>query len=149
MNRKQAKELLPIIQAFVAGEAIEVRNESKYEPGEWIETTIPSFDIVSHEYRIKPKPKYRPFKDAEECWQEMLKHQPFGWITDNKPQNGAPCNGGQAQLIVCIHDAVVSVAPYFKEKDGNIQQNTATDGNYTYEQALKQFWFMDGTPFGI
>lgn len=29
-------------------------------------------------YRIKPK--YRPFKDAEECWQEMQNHQPFGWI---------------------------------------------------------------------
>lgn len=26
------------------------------------------------------EPKYRPFKDAEECWQEMLKHEPFGWI---------------------------------------------------------------------
>lgn len=31
------------------------------------------------EYRIKPEPKYRPFKDAEECWNEMQKHQPFGW----------------------------------------------------------------------
>lgn len=30
------------------------------------------------EYRIKPEPKYRPFKDAKECWQEMQKHQPFG-----------------------------------------------------------------------
>lgn len=24
--------------------------------------------------------KYRTFKDHEECWQEMLKHEPFGWI---------------------------------------------------------------------
>lgn len=31
------------------------------------------------EYRIKPEPKYRPFKNAEECWAEMQKHQPFGW----------------------------------------------------------------------
>ncbi len=31
------------------------------------------------EYRIKPEPKYRPFKDAEECWTEMQKHQSFGW----------------------------------------------------------------------
>lgn len=33
-------------------------------------------------YRIKPEPKYRPFKDAEECWQEMLKHEPFGYTYD-------------------------------------------------------------------
>ena len=26
------------------------------------------------------EPKYRPFKDADECWNEMLKHEPFGWI---------------------------------------------------------------------
>ncbi len=32
-------------------------------------------------YRIKPESKYRPFKDEKECWQEMQKHQPIGWIT--------------------------------------------------------------------
>lgn len=26
------------------------------------------------------EPTYRPFKDREECWNEMLKHHPFGWI---------------------------------------------------------------------
>ena len=26
------------------------------------------------------EPKYRPFKDVKECWNEMLKHQPFGWV---------------------------------------------------------------------
>ena len=25
------------------------------------------------------KPSYRPFKTKEECWNEMLKHHPFGW----------------------------------------------------------------------
>lgn len=80
----------------------------------------------------------------------MLEHVPFGWITDNEPQNGAPHDGGQAILIVCVHDVVVSVSPYFEEdENGNIQRNTVTDGHSTYEQALKNYWFMDGTPFGI
>lgn len=26
------------------------------------------------------EPKYRPFKDTEECWNEMQKHEPFGWL---------------------------------------------------------------------
>lgn len=30
------------------------------------------------------KPSYRPFKDREECWNEMLKHQPFGWIKNTE-----------------------------------------------------------------
>jgi hypothetical protein len=77
MNRSEAKDLLSIIQAFVEGRKIEYR-----ELGEehWSETSTPTFDIESNEYRIKPEPKYRPFKDKEECWQEMLKHQPFGWV---------------------------------------------------------------------
>lgn len=29
---------------------------------------------------IIDEPKYRPFKDVKECWNEMLKHQPFGWL---------------------------------------------------------------------
>ena len=41
---------------------------------------LPAFNPHTCDYRIKPEPKYRPFKDAEECWQEMLKHQPFGWV---------------------------------------------------------------------
>ena len=26
------------------------------------------------------EPSYRPFKSQEECWNEMQKHQPFGWF---------------------------------------------------------------------
>ena len=79
MNRQQAKELLPIIQAFAEGKTIEFRNKSFKE---WTEIDNLSFDPTITNYRIKPEPKYRQFKDAEECWQEMLKHQPFGWIKD-------------------------------------------------------------------
>ena len=32
-------------------------------------------------YYGKPtEPTYRPFKSKEECWQEMIKHQPFGRV---------------------------------------------------------------------
>lgn len=30
------------------------------------------------------EPSYRPFKNQEECWNEMLKHEPFGWVKKNK-----------------------------------------------------------------
>lgn len=76
MDRQQAKELLPIIQAFAEGETIEFRNKSFKE---WTEIDNPSFDPTITNYRIKPDPKYRPFKDAEECWNEMQKYQPVGW----------------------------------------------------------------------
>lgn len=77
MNRAQAKELLPIIQAFVKGKTIEFRERGCTL---WTESISPIFNFAIFEYRIKPEPKYRPFKDADECWQEMQKHQPFGWV---------------------------------------------------------------------
>ena len=76
MNRIQAKELLPIIQAFAEGKTILVQDDI-----DWCYLGNESdFNLNPQRYRIKPEPKYRPFKDAEECWQEMQKHQPFGWV---------------------------------------------------------------------
>lgn len=77
MNREQLKELLPIIQAAIEGKAIEFRDsDHKY----WQELTVSAFNLDVYKYRIKPEPKYRPFANAEECWREMQKHQPFGWV---------------------------------------------------------------------
>lgn len=80
MTREEAKELLPIIQAFADGKTIEIYD------GEWntIPFEDPHFDCKPSCYRIKPEPKYRPFKTKEECWNEMLKHQPVGWLKSKK-----------------------------------------------------------------
>lgn len=76
MNRQQAKNLLPIIQAFAEGKTIQVQEDI-----DWCYLgNNADFNLSPQRYRIKTEPKYRPFKDAEECWQEMLKHQPFGWV---------------------------------------------------------------------
>ena len=72
-------------------------------------------------YRLKPEPKYRPFKDADECWQEMKTHEPFGWLKDKKTKE---------------YELLRRVAP----KDGVIDQYTSV-----YERCV----FADGTPFGI
>lgn len=92
MNREQAKKLLPIIQAFAEGKTIQVREDI-----DWCYLgNEADFNLSPQRYRIKPEPKYRSFNDAEECWQEMLKHEPFGWIRNKKTkvlQRVAPKNG--------------------------------------------------------
>ena len=45
---------------------------NKYEYREITADEILSLEVT--------EPSYRPFETEEECWQEMLKHQPFGWI---------------------------------------------------------------------
>lgn len=84
MNRIEAKEFYPIMRAFSEGRVIESRTKPSAVkgtsvPNDWTEINeIEYWNNV--EYRVKPEPKYRPFAYTEECWAEMLKHQPFGWI---------------------------------------------------------------------
>lgn len=74
MTRDEAKAILPIIEAYSKGKTIQIWDESK-----WVDLDEATFSASPDKYRIKPEPKYRPFKNQEECWQEMQKHQPFGW----------------------------------------------------------------------
>ena len=78
MTRENAKKLLPIIQAWIDGKTIQFKDVTS----EWKDIDKHSiyFDRHPSDYRIKPEVKYRPFKTKEECWDEMQKHQPFGWI---------------------------------------------------------------------
>lgn len=85
MTREEAKELLPIIQAFADGNKLEYLNKDNI----WEECEEPWFCSGTNRYRIKPElkyRKYRPFKTKEECWNEMLKHKPFGWVKDEDGQ---------------------------------------------------------------
>ena len=85
-------------------------------------------------YHIKPEPEYRPFKDAEECWQEMLKHQPFGWI---KPVNGYVNNRKAINISSINYDDEYPICC----------RNDC--GKYSFKYTCEEFTFMDGTPFGI
>ena len=126
MNRKEAKELMPIIQAFAEGKAIESRC-IKGDKSLWYDDEDPSFDD-DLEYRIKQEPTYRPFKDAEECWLEMQKHQPFGWVKDKKD--------GHHALITAVDDDTCGMS---------LNGNAA----WSLSGIMDLFTFADGVPFGV
>ena len=124
MNRNQAKELLPIIKAFSEGKDIETKTGSG-----WISIENMSFAGNPDSYRIKPEPKFRPFKDAEECWQEMLKHQPFGVVKDKYFANYQT-----HRAFTCL----VTNGCHFRGYEDE-----------TFENSFKNLLFADGTPFGV
>ena len=129
MTREEAKVFLPIIQAFAEGKVIECRTkpslvEGTDVPNDWTEMKEIEF-WNNIEYRVKPKPKYRPFKDAEECWQEMKKHQPFGWV--------------KSTLFKDL-DLVKRVTTLYVEINRDI---------IDYKDALEKFTFADDTNFGV
>jgi hypothetical protein len=131
MDRNQAKEFYPILQAFAEGRVIECRTKPSAVkgtsvPNEW--TEMKEIEYWNNtEYRIKPEVKFRPFKDAEECWNEMLKHEPFGFT---KFKNA---KGGYYMVTFIASGVIVGM------------NNTP----FSYENMFDGYTFADGTPFGV
>ena len=124
MTREEGKELLPIIQAWIEGKEIQFKTRS----GKWVdieENEGLSFVYPSSDYRIKPEPKYRPFKNQEECWNEMHEHTNFGWLRRNS-------------IGRYVHISVISSDNLMVSSKG-----------YGYKAAFECYTFTDGTPFGI
>lgn len=122
MTREEIKKLLPLITAYTEGKEI----EQKDTDGNWHYTSDLSFCRPPECYRIKQGPKYHPFESAKECWAEMQKHQPFGWI---KFKN--------------------------KNEDGYMHFKTVKDDgiffyflSFTFKEAFEYYVFIDGSPFG-
>ena len=131
MNRKQTAELLLIIKAFNEGKTIECRtrtwelNKGWRYSTDWKETE----ELIlrdTFEYRIKPEPKYRPFANAEECWAEMLKHEPFGWVIRNDYH---------VNIANLIRQSIT-----FADNEGR---------NSSFNELLEDCKFADGAKFGI
>ena len=121
MTREEAKELLPIIQAFAEGKTIQVWTNDTWEDEEY-----PCFFEELSQFRIKPEPKYRPFKSQEECWNEMLKHQPLGWL--------------RSKHIKDIYQLITI---------RNHEIRIFADLPLYFSRAYREYEFLDGTPFGI
>ena len=133
MTREEAKKFLPIIQAFAEGKTIQIYDD---EEEKWIDITFEDlyFNCIPSYYRIKPEPEYRPFKTQEECWNEMLKHQPFGWVK----------NEYNYVHIECVLENVIEFSPV-EDDDGTLLTCTI-DFTSVCEEG---YTFADGTPFGI
>lgn len=138
MDRNQAKEFYPILQAFAEGRVIECRTkpsaiEDENVPNEWAEIKVIEFND-NKEYRIKPNlepgSEYRPFKDAIECWTEMRKHKPFSILKDKK-------DGHRIQIS--------SIS------DGNNSISSSPDSNFCcdFKYRMDSCTFDDGAPFGV
>ena len=131
INKKTIQKLNPLFQAIAEGKVIQIN-----EGAVWVDMDLDGEGIdvstlisCPECYRIKPEEKYRSFKDKKECWAEMQKHQPFGWI---KCLEGHFCN------IVFVTDEYVGLA----DPDGSL---ILLDSKNSYQDNT----FVDGTPFGI
>ncbi len=131
IKRNEAKILVPIISAYAEGRILQYKEEEGWRDIEDSEgLSINTIIKQAENYRIKPEPNYRPFANAEECWAEMQKHQPFGWLISQ--------NGEVNSLIISIDNEGLIIGD---RNNGVMGFVTATD--------LFKIKFADGTPFGV
>ena len=129
LYKNDIKRIIPLLQKMAEGKTLQFKSGNG-----WIDVDADK-DGVNIDYllnnginvRIKQEPKYRPFKDAEECWNEMQKHQPFGWI---KPKD----------------DDVVTK---FMLIDALRNEGVRTNIRFNYHELLEHYTFADRTPLGI
>lgn len=130
--KKEIQRLMPLFQAIAEGKVIQWNDMGVWRDidGDDEGFFLDTFVGKTVDYRIKPEPKYRPFKDAKECRAEMLKHQPFGWLISQ--------NGEVNSLIISIDNEGLVIGD---RNNGVMGFVTATD--------LFKIKFADGTPFGV
>lgn len=128
MIRENVKKNMDIISAFAEGKTIQYKTDT----GSWHDLTenegLPMGTLAEepNKFRIKPEQKFRSFKDAEECWAEMLKHQPFEWIK------------GKTDGLLLLITAIVS------------KNDIRVDGVFLSLDCIEEsYTFADGTPFGV
>ena len=130
MKKEEVRKRAKVMFAYADGKEIEFTG---LDEEVWADAESPAFNWYNNisRYRIKPEQKYRPFKNSEECWQEMQKHTPFGWIQDKD-------NSSFKQYILSVDREGVMISDY---DDGTVLLK--------YESLLGFCTFVDGTPFGI
>ena len=128
LYKNDIKRILPLLQEMEEGKTLQIKTRNG-----WIDVDVDKYGI-NIDYllndkiivRIKQEPKYRPFKDAEECFEEMQKHKPYGWVKD----------ASKMYNITIIRD------------DGIIVNTSIDGGLYSFKSAFS-LKFIDSTPFGI
>ena len=126
IKRNEAKILVPIISAYAEGRILQYKEEEGWRDIEDSEgLSINTIIKDAENYRIKPE--YRPFANAEECRQEMMKHQPFGWVKMKGTES-------KYYMLKCIASRVVI----------GLEETP-----FSYKKVFEDYVFADGTPFGV
>ena len=123
MAREEARKNAEVMLAYADGKNLQF---SPQEKENWQPCPNPMFNFFEYAYRVRPEIKYRPFKNRDECWEEMKKHEPLGWIQNKQ--------SGYYMCISMVDTNCICFGPNYQ---------------CTYHGAFDSYTFVDGEPFGI
>lgn len=133
MKREDAKELLPVIQAFAEGRAVEYYDEDK---DEWRTGERFSFDNEPKNYRIKPEPECRPFESCD----ELIRFWESHYCNDNRPKGTMPLI-----WVKLKENDYIYLVVGFDKKENEIR---IYDHWFNFTELFNGYTFVDGTPCG-
>lgn len=129
MTKEEIKERILVMQAYVDGKQIQVGNK---EYNDWRNVSNPLWD-PNLDYRVKPDfIPYRPFDDVKECYNEMLKHYPYGLIMNN----------GRCIQIIEVFEGTFGTCYIATSKEG-------APVTISFIDAFNSYKFADGARFGV
>lgn len=131
MTIEETKKAIEVMQAFVDGKKIEFRCD---DLSEWEEVIEPFWCFGKCDYRIKPEPRYRPFKSAEEVMEAIKEHG--DWLVFHDPKGD-------------YYHHISAVLPERKDL-GEPLRVRFNGGTHRIDPEDYTFYkFADGTPFGV
>lgn len=124
---KTTEEMVAVMTAYKEGKTIEYKKHEGI-PSDWTDNDTPSWNWALYDYRVKPEPKYRPYKNADECFRDAQKHG--GWI------DGVMCDHHKAMITYISNHCVYTSA--------------RITGRTEFEDLLNNFhWADDGSVCGV
>ena len=114
-------EQIAVLQAYKEGKTIQWYNETKEE---WDDATEDALKPLL-EFRIKPEPKLRPYKNMRECLKDLIQHGPYILCKDDREL---------CYVVVAIDDYGIAYGQVLKDDFGYMMRN---------------YNWKDGSPCGI
>jgi hypothetical protein len=125
MESEKEKKILPFIEAYTKGKVIQCYDKIN---DKWNDCALDLKQLINANVCfLRIKPDIRTFRNQDECWNEMLKHSPFGWVK----------NRGALIKYYSIK-SVTSSGVEFAD----------IDNRYSFYKMLNLYEFADGALFG-
>ena len=130
---KTTKEMAEIMLAFERGEQIEFISKNLRNSADWTTMTQePKWNWSDFDYRVKPKPKYHPYKNTAEFLAAQKEHGM------NIRRNGH----NYYILPLYITDNIIGI-PYLRSDDSVVSVDKS------YGDLLRDYTWQDETPCGV
>ena len=126
MTKQEAKHLSEILKAYSEGKTIQfaLKGRNDWDDYYVLNEDVVTLNTVDFDYRIKPEPKYRPYKNAKEFLMAQKEHGPY---------------------LQRMRNAVFRIPTLIGDESIEFQDGCAD----AYEDLIESGKWQDSTPCGV